>query len=202
MEQNFRRGGYLASIILIAFGIGAIAAGIIGRAEVGDKLEQERIVGTPDMTEEAAAAAAREAGLTDVDLPECDVAGETVDNGTRAKCFADHMRLHALEATGGKTYAEMPRFLGANGEPTNDAEQAEQRPGGGGPVDNPQRNIWVTETALATALNTSFFAQQVALFSIIMGVALLLTGIGFLVLTRGLVGPAQRPSQTSAPGPS
>jgi hypothetical protein len=197
MEQNFRRGGYLASIILIAFGIGAIAAGLIGRAEVGDKLKQEKIVGTPDMTEEAAAAAAEEAELTDVDLPECDVAGETVDNGTRAKCFADHMRLHALEATGGKTYAEMPRFLGANGEGTNDPEEAEKRPDGS-PVDNPERSVWVTETALATALNTSFFAQQVALFSIIMGIALLLTGIGFLVLTRGLIGP-QRPSQASSP---
>jgi len=45
--------------------------------------------------------------------------------------------------------------------------------------------MWVTETALTTALNTSFFAERVAVFSIVMGVALLLTGIGFLVLTLG-----------------
>jgi multidrug transporter EmrE-like cation transporter len=45
--------------------------------------------------------------------------------------------------------------------------------------------VWVTATALSTALNTSFFAQQVALFSIVMGIALVLTGIGFLVLTLG-----------------
>jgi hypothetical protein len=45
--------------------------------------------------------------------------------------------------------------------------------------------MWVTETALTTALNTSFFAERVAYFSIVMGVALLLTGIGFLVLTIG-----------------
>ena len=45
--------------------------------------------------------------------------------------------------------------------------------------------MWVTETALTTALNTSFFAERVAYFSIVMGVALLLTGIGFLVLTVG-----------------
>jgi hypothetical protein len=43
----------------------------------------------------------------------------------------------------------------------------------------------VSETALTTALNTSFFAERVAYFSIVMGVALLLTGIGFLVLTLG-----------------
>jgi hypothetical protein len=53
-------------------------------------------------------------------------------------------------------------------------------------VSNPQRDIWVTETALATALNTSYFAEQVSLFSLIVGVALLLSGIGFLVLTVGL----------------
>jgi multisubunit Na+/H+ antiporter MnhC subunit len=43
----------------------------------------------------------------------------------------------------------------------------------------------VTETALTTALNTSFFAERVAVFSIVMGVALLLTGIGFFILTLG-----------------
>ena len=45
--------------------------------------------------------------------------------------------------------------------------------------------MWVTETALTTALNTSYFAERVAYFSIVMGIALLLTGIGFLVLTLG-----------------
>ena len=52
-------------------------------------------------------------------------------------------------------------------------------------MENGLRNMWVTETALTTALNTSFFAERVAYFSIVMGVALLLTGIGFLVLTLG-----------------
>jgi hypothetical protein len=50
------------------------------------------------------------------------------------------------------------------------------------PIANAARNIWVTETALTTALNTSFFAERVALFSMVIGLALLLTGIGFLVL--------------------
>ena len=43
--------------------------------------------------------------------------------------------------------------------------------------------MWVTETALTTALNTAFFAERVAVFSIVMGIALLLTGIGFFILT-------------------
>ena len=48
---------------------------------------------------------------------------------------------------------------------------------------NGLRNMWVTATALTTALNTAYFAESVSTFVIVMGVALLLTGIGFLVLT-------------------
>jgi len=43
--------------------------------------------------------------------------------------------------------------------------------------------VWVTATSLSTALNTSFFAEQVANFAIVMGIALLLVGIGLLILT-------------------
>ena len=60
------------------------------------------------------------------------------------------------------------------------------------------RNTWVTETALGTALNTSYFAENVALFSIVMGAALLLTGIGFLVVTLGLLGTAARKEEEVA----
>ena len=45
--------------------------------------------------------------------------------------------------------------------------------------------VWITETALATALNASFLAENVALFGIVVGLALLLTGIGFGVLVIG-----------------
>jgi hypothetical protein len=184
MNRLFVLGGVIASAVLIIAGVGSIVIGSVGRADVADKLEQENITGSPDMTPQAIAKEARAAGLTDVELPTCSVAGEAVDTGGEAKCFAEYMRIHALEATGGQTYAEMPRFATANGEGTNDEAEAEKRPDGS-PVDNPARTIWVTETALGTALNTSYFAQQVALFSIVMGIALLLTGIGFLVLTLG-----------------
>ena len=46
----------------------------------------------------------------------------------------------------------------------------------GSPVNNAARDIWVTETALTTALYTSYFAENVTLFSIIVGIALLLVG--------------------------
>jgi hypothetical protein len=186
MPRIFSFGGLVASILLIAIGIGATVIGISGRGEVRDQVKQENIVGTPDMTPSATAAAIKTAKL-DVSAPSCTVAGKTVDSGARAKCFAQYMRVHTLEATGGQTYSEMARFLDANGKPTNDDKAAAVDPKSGKPVENGARNIWVTETALSTALNTSFFAQQVALFSIVMGIALLLVGIGFLVLTVGML---------------
>src|SRR5439155_543653 len=53
------------------------------------------------------------------------------------------------------------------------------------PVDNGLRNLWVTETALTTALNTSYMAEQLSLFGIVVGIALLLAGIGFAILAIG-----------------
>jgi hypothetical protein len=52
-------------------------------------------------------------------------------------------------------------------------------------VSNGARNVWVTETALSTALNMSYMAEQLSLFSIIIGVALVLAGLGFGILAIG-----------------
>ena len=49
--------------------------------------------------------------------------------------------------------------------------------------------MWINSTALSTALNTAYFAESVATFAIVMGVALLLVGIGFLVLTVQVLRP-------------
>jgi hypothetical protein len=100
------------------------------------------------------------------------------------------MRKHTLEATGGQTYAQMGRFLDANGKPTSDEAKAAKDPKTGQPVENGLRNMWVTSTALSTALNTAYFAESVATFAIVMGIALLLTGVGFLVLSIRLLLPA------------
>jgi hypothetical protein len=201
MRTILRYGGVAASIVLIAFGIGSIVIGANGRSEVRTDIKREAIVGTPDMTPSAIAKEAKAAGVTNVSLPSCSVANQAVNSGDRAKCFASYMRIHALEATGGKTYSQMPRYLGANGgAPTNDETQAAKGPTGK-PLDNPARQVWVTETALSTALNTSSFAESVSLFAIVMGIALLLVGIGFLVLTSGLLsgGKLTLPHRHAAP---
>src|SRR4051794_23240809 len=134
------------------------------------------------MTPDEIAKGAQEAGLPDsVDLPTCSVAGEEVDTGSEAKCFADYMRIHALEASGGKTYAELPRYATEDGKGTNDAAQA-QKDANGQPVSNAARDLWVTETALSTALYTSYMADQLGNFGIVVGIALILAGIGFIIL--------------------
>lgn len=189
MSKTFKLGGIVASLVLIAFGVGSIVTGFAGRAEVSDSIKREAIVGSPDMTPSIIAKEA--ASLKGVDLPTCDVAGKPVETGADAKCFAEYMRIHTLLATDGKTYAEMPRFATADGKGTNDEAAALKNEKSGAPVDNPRRAIWINETALTTALNTSFFAQSVGLFAIVMGAALTLTGIGFLVLTLGLAGGAK-----------
>jgi hypothetical protein len=185
MSKLYVYAGIAASVIMIVIGIGSIVVGASGRGDVRDKIQGEKIVGTPDMNPADTRAAVEEAGI-DTDIPDCTVADEDVDDGDSAKCFADYMRIHALEGTDGKTYAEMPRFIGKDGEPTSEESEAAIDPKSGEPVSNPERNIWVTETALSTALNTSYFAEQVASFSIVMGICLLLAGIGFLVLTLRL----------------
>ena len=40
----------------------------------------------------------------------------------------------------------------------------------------------MTETALATALNMAFFAEQVSNFGIVVAIALILAGLGFGIL--------------------
>ena len=185
MSKLYVYAGVAASVIMIVIGAGSIVVGASGRGDVQDKIQDEKIAGTPDMNPDDTRAAVEKAGI-DADIPDCTVADEEIDDGDSAKCFAEYMRIHALEDTDGKTYAEMPRFIGKDGEPTAEESDAAIDPKSGEPVSNPERNIWVTETALSTALNTSYFAEQVATFSMVMGICLLLAGLGFLVLTLRL----------------
>jgi hypothetical protein len=186
-------GGFAAGAVLIVFGVVAIVMGFNGRSTVSDSLKQEKIVGTADMTPAAIKAEAAKAGLNvnAIDMPTVSVAGKVINGGDRARAFASYMRIHALEATGGYTYAQMGRF-----QAKPDAPKAQLAVGGG--TDNPQwaamdtatkqpvangaRNVWVTETALSTALTTSYMADKLGLFGIVVGVALLLSGVGFVIL--------------------
>ncbi len=197
-DQVFRWGGIASAAVLIAFGIVVIVLAINGHSTVTSELKQQKITGTPDMTPTAIKAEGAKAGLKNVSYPTCSVAGELVDTGSEARCFAQYMNIHALEATGGYVYAEMgiytakpdaPKSELAPGGGTNDAAYAQTDPKTGQPVQNGARNVWVTQTALSTALNTSYMATQLSLFSLVVGIALILAGIGFVILALGATAP-------------
>ena len=182
MRKYLEIGGVVATVILIVFGVVAIALGVNGRNTVRSSLKAEQIVGSSDMTKASIATEAKAAGLSaSIKLPTADLAGKAIVTGTLARDFAEYMRIHALEASGGLTYSQMPEYASANGKGTNDASKATKN-ANGQPLSNPARDTWVTETALSTALNASFLAENVALFGIVTGVAFLLTGIGFGIL--------------------
>jgi hypothetical protein len=188
-RKMFEYGGLLAGVVLIAFGVGALLMSFDARSTVQDELAREQIVGSDDMSPSAIQAGIDEAGLTgQVSAPSCDVAGEPINTGDEARCFSQYMRIHALESSGGLTYAQMGRFVAAD-DPENPAgtsdEAAALTDEEGNPVPNTARNTWVTETSLSTALNLSYMAERLALFGIVVGTALILTGIGFLVLALG-----------------
>jgi len=195
-RKIFEIGGFVAAAILIAFGITAIVMGVNGRHTVSTSLQNEYIVGSSDMTPTAIKAEAKQAGIAKfvTEWPSTSVAGAKIDTGSRARAFAQYMRIHTLEASGGLTYAQMGRYQalptapksatdGAGG--TNDTKFAATDPKTKQPVSNGRRDLWVTETALTTALNTSYMADQLALFGIVVGVALLLAGLGFGILAIG-----------------
>ncbi len=186
MRRAFEVGGIVAAVVLIAFGIAAIVMGANGRSTVHENLLAQKIVGTPDMTPAGIKTEASKAGLdvSKLTIPSCSVANKTINSGTTARCFAQYMTIHALEATGGLLYSQMPRYATANGKGTNE-ESAALKGANGRPAENTARNVWVQETALSTALNTSYMAEQVSLFGIVMGIALLLSGIGFATLAIG-----------------
>jgi hypothetical protein len=178
-------GGIIASLVLVIAGAATVVVGWQGRDEVRSMLRDEQIIGPADSR----------------------IPGQLVDTGDEAKAQADIIREHQLTATGGLTYAQMGRYAlppDANGvsdpKGTNNADEALKN-ANGQPVTNALRDRWVTVTALSTALNTSYFAEQVALFSMLMGGVLILTGAGFGVLTLGALRykPAEEEERGSAP---
>ena len=186
MRRILEIGGVIAGVVLIAFGIAAIAMGVNARSEVRDAIAEQNITATPDAGE-----------ITDGKLEP----GQAIKTGAQAKAFADVMEFHALESTEGKRYAEMGRFLTPSGEETSD-EAAAAKTEDGRPVENGLRNLWVTETALSTALNMSYMAEQLALFGIVVGVALLLSGVGFIILALGGALRFRKPDTVVAGAPT
>ena len=180
-------GGFFAGGVLILFGIVAIIMGVSGYNTTRDAIKAEGI--TFGAADDPAVAKYAEQW-----------AGEQVTTGDQARAFAKIMREHTLESTGGLTYAEMGRYQAA-AKPDDPAgtsdEEAALKDENGQPVANGARNIWVTETALTTALNVSYMAEQLSVFGMVVGVALLLTGVGLVIVAFAIFGRA--PEAETAP---
>jgi hypothetical protein len=187
-----RIGGYISGGVLIVFGIVVIVLGIWGFVFTRDHIKQEGIVFGP-ATDPAVAKHAEK------------WAGEPVETGSQALAFAEVMREHTLESTNGMTYSEMGRFQSAanpsDPKGTND-EAAAAKDAKGQPISNGARDIWVTETALTTALNMGFMSEMLSIFSIIVGVALLLTGIGLVILAFAVFGRRSAATATASLAPA
>jgi len=187
--RGLRIGGYVSGGLLIFFGIAVIVLGVWGFAFTRDHIEREGIsfgpIEDPAVAEHAP-----------------DWAGEPVDTGRKALAQAEIMREHTLSNTGGLTYAEMGQYQSAE-DPTdavgtNDPEAA-AKDESGNPISNGARNIWVTETALATALDMGFMSEMLSIFSIIVGIALLLTGIGLVILAKAVFSRPRTAEEASSP---
>jgi hypothetical protein len=173
---------------MILFGIVAIFMGVTGFNTTRDAIKDEGI--TFGAADDPAVAKYAEQW-----------AGEQVTNGDQARAFAKIMREHTLESSGGLTYAEMGRYESAANpeDPAGTSDPAAAAKGDNGqPVSNGARDLWVTETALTTALNVSYMAERLAVFGMVVGIALLLTGIGLVILAFALFGRVL-PATESAP---
>jgi len=182
-------GGFLAGGVLILFGIVAIFMGANGLSTTRDAIKGEGIT----FGESSDPAVAKYADQW---------AGQQVTNGDQARAFAKIMRMHTLESTGSLTYAEMGRFQSA-AKPDDPAgtsdETAALKDTNGQPVANGARNIWVTETALTTALNVSYMAEQLSIFGLVVGIALLLTGVGLVIVAFAIFGREPEPATEGPP---
>ena len=114
-----------------------------------------------------------------------------VDDPRTAESMADIIEKHALESTGGLTYAEMGRFAVASGDPAGTSNPDEALKGADGkPVANGLRNTAFQASALRTSLYTSVMAFNVG--DLVMGLGLMIgvTGIAVGGLGFALAGLA------------
>jgi hypothetical protein len=186
-------GGFLAGGVLILFGIVAIYMGVSGFTTVRDSIKDENIFFSTAEDQDAATDEYASAWY-----------GEQVTTGEQARAQAQVMRYHTVNAEWnpeGLTYAQRGRFL-AKDDPANPAGTSDEAAAlldeAGKPVSNSYRNQWVTFTGLSTALNMSYMAEQLSLFGIVVGVALLLTGVGLVILAFAVFGREPATAQSPA----
>ena len=147
------------SVLATVTGIILLAGGIWGVAFTHTNVSREAIV-TP----------------SDASIPDKEVRGIFT-----LKSEADVIRDHTLHTTKGKTYSQMPRVvekLDEDGETILDEE--------GNPVmvPNEARNIWITATALMTALHLAIVTYAFSMLIMLLGLISLWNGYLFSKLAK------------------
>jgi hypothetical protein len=190
-KRYWEIGGFLAGAVLILFGAVAIYLGVTGLSTTRDAIQDEQIYFSTAEDEDAA-----------TDKYASQWYGEQVKTGEQSRAFAKIMREHQLERTEGLTYAEMGRFVSAENpeDPAGTSdEEAALKDEEGNAISNPARQSWVTAVAITTALNTSYMAEQLSIFGLVVGVALLLTGVGLVILAFAVFGREPESAAERAP---
>ncbi|MFL6128634.1 MAG: hypothetical protein ACJ73E_06175 [Mycobacteriales bacterium] len=129
------------AVLVILAGVIMVAAGVVTWIGVQNTLADEKVTVSPDAKY---------------------FAGDAVNGPLTAYSEAQTIEKHALEASGGKTYAELQR-------------------------NDPQRQTVMTASFLRASLFTSVVAFGVAAMAAALGVVLVLIGIALLRLGRMLV---------------
>jgi hypothetical protein len=171
MKKAFPIALMLFGLVFVAAGVFTASRGYDARKQVRSELLAQNITTTPDAS----------------------IPNVRVQDAATAKSMAEIIDHHSREATGGKTYAEMGRFLAADGKGDTSDEALALKDSSGQPVANPLRNVAFQATALRTSLYTSVMAFNVAdlviglgLMIVVLGLAI--GGIGFAL--AGLAIPA------------
>ena len=125
------------SIVVMIVGAIMVIAGAVTYGQVSSTLADERITVSEDGC----------------------LGGQAVTGPFAAYCQADIINVHALEATGGKTYAELDR-------------------------EDPLRQVASSASFLRASLFTSVVAFGVAAFAMGMGLLSILTGVGISSLDK------------------
>jgi hypothetical protein len=156
MKKAFPIALMILGLVFLGAGIYTVVRGFDAKDQVRDELVSQAIV-TP----------------ADASIPNA-----TVDDPATAKSMANIIKTHSLEATDGKTYAELGRYLAKDGGDTND-EALAAKDATGKPVANPVRNTAFQASALRTSLYTSVMAWNVS--DLVIGLGLMIAVLGLAV---------------------
>lgn len=152
----------VVGILTLVVGVGSFAGGVFGAVYTWGQAAEENIT-TPD----------------DAIFPEVPVRGPMSLYAQSA--IIEH---HQLDSTEGLRYAEMPRQIPQVDEAGNQVVGEDGQPV---MVPNTARTSWITATTLTTALNLGLLAYALSAFALVVGIALIASGVTFLSLRKALI---------------